>query len=172
MAGLGDDVATDPFIDPDPTVKRRKTDLTAPDHGAPIRSVQLPLSGETLYSLPDESLLKEGSPHKARSKASDEVVGRLQSVLDDFNIDANVTGYTRGPTVTRYEVELGQGVKVEKILGVQKNIAYAVASEDVRILSPIPGKSAVGWRSRTSTRRSSPSVTCSARATPATTTTR
>ncbi|WP_415093313.1 DNA translocase FtsK [Nocardioides sp.] len=124
-----------PFIDPDPTAKRRR----------PIAmGEQLPLSGDVVYTLPEESVLKEGSPHKARSKASDAVVMRLQTVLDDFSIDASVTGYTRGPTVTRYEVELGQGVKVEKILGVQKNIAYAVASEDVRILSPIPGKSAVG----------------------------
>jgi DNA segregation ATPase FtsK/SpoIIIE, S-DNA-T family len=144
---VGLDAAADhvPFIDPDPTVKRRKADLAPPPiMGAPLRSEQLPLSGEVVYHLPSDDALKEGSPHKPRSKASDDVVLRLQGVMNDFGIDAQVTGYTRGPTVTRYEVELGQGVKVEKILGVQKNIAYAVASEDVRILSPIPGKSAVG----------------------------
>ncbi|UDY25069.1 FtsK/SpoIIIE family DNA translocase [Nocardioides sp. Kera G14] len=149
--GFGDDEPTEvepaAFVDPDPTVERRRADLVTPPPppmGAPVRSEQLPLSGDVVYTLPADTMLKEGSPHKARSAASDAVVGRLQTVLDDFNIDARVTGYTRGPTVTRYEVELGQGVKVEKILGVQKNIAYAVASEDVRILSPIPGKSAVG----------------------------
>ncbi|BBH15835.1 DNA translocase FtsK [Nocardioides baekrokdamisoli] len=121
-----------------------KAALAPPHSPVPARAEQLKLGGDITYTLPDVKLLKEGSPHKARSKASDDVVGRLRNTLAEFGIDARVTGYTRGPTVTRYEIELGVGVKVEKILNVQKNIAYAVASENVRILSPIPGKSAVG----------------------------
>jgi S-DNA-T family DNA segregation ATPase FtsK/SpoIIIE len=122
-----------------------KEALDPPSHTPlPARVEQLSLSGDIVYSLPDSQVLKPGSVHRARSKASDAVVERLTQVLEEFDIDAQVTGYTRGPTVTRYIVELGPAVKVEKITGIQKNIAYAVASADVRILSPIPGKSAVG----------------------------
>ena len=108
------------------------------------RPQQLLLSSDTKYELPPADLLRSGPAAKGKSKVNETVVTALKQVFEQFEVDAQVTGFMRGPTVTRYEVELGNGVKVEAISALSKNIAYAVASGEIRILSPIPGKSAVG----------------------------
>lgn len=135
--------------EPEPTPSKLAVpDLTksSPDDARdlPPRAEQLQLAGDITYALPSLDLLTRGGPGKSRSAANDAVVDSLTTVFTEFKVDAAVTGFTRGPTVTRYEVELGPAVKVEKITALAKNIAYAVASPDVRIISPIPGKSAVG----------------------------
>ncbi|MFH8925994.1 DNA translocase FtsK [Streptomyces pristinaespiralis] len=103
-----------------------------------------PSAREITYTLPPMDLLQRGAPATSRTAANDAIVASLTNLFAEFRVDTAVTGFTRGPTVTRYELELGPAVKVERIIALTKNIAYAVASPDVRIISPIPGKSAVG----------------------------
>ncbi len=133
---------------PSPAPKTRAVKVPVPVPTGPPKGPETQLSLDRAldgsYQLPPAPLLKLGPPPKQHSSANDDMINRINGVLAEFRVDAAVTGFNRGPTVTRYEVELGPGVKVEAITRLTRNIAYAVATDSVRLLAPIPGKSAVG----------------------------
>ena len=102
------------------------------------RAAQLP------YRLPPLDLLRAGTTRTPAAKSSTETIRALEATLRDFGVDAAVARVTRGPTVTRFEIELGQGVKVNRVMSLANDIAYALATPEVRMLAPIPGRSAIG----------------------------
>lgn len=139
----------EPTVEVPPAPKPRRAGAVVKDHTPPPApkaeefTVARTIDSED-YVLPPADLLIEGEPAKAGTSANDAMIDAISGVMEQFKIDAAVTGYTRGPTVTRYELELGPGVKVEKVTQLHRNISYAVATDNVRLLAPIPGKSAVG----------------------------
>jgi DNA segregation ATPase FtsK/SpoIIIE, S-DNA-T family len=117
--------------------------------GEPVASLRIPPAGPTDpsgggYEMPPATLLRAGTPPKTRTRAAETTQAAITGVLGEFNIDAKVAAFTRGPTVTTFEITPGPGVQVNKITRLRDNIALAVASDAVRIIAPIPGKSAIG----------------------------
>src|SRR5512132_3363133 len=96
------------------------------------------------WKLPPANVLKRSTKHEIDRRFVEEGGKVLEATLAEFGVVAKLSGMTVGPTVTRYELELGSGVKVNRVTGLSHDIAYAMASPDVRILAPIPGRSAIG----------------------------
>ncbi|MDO4899104.1 DNA translocase FtsK [Actinomyces sp.] len=140
----GDAAAPATRAEPDAATEETPVVADEQDFADAIALAQMELPDGSTYRLPEESLLEPGHGHATRTDANDAIVNRLQDVFTEFGVDATVTGYTRGPQVTRYEVHLGRGVNVSRVTGQAKNIAYAVGSDEIRLLTPIPGKSAIG----------------------------
>jgi S-DNA-T family DNA segregation ATPase FtsK/SpoIIIE len=105
------------------------------------RTITTPLGP---YHLPPLDLLRAAPPSNADARAEQDTLAALERTLETFGVDARVVAAHRGPTVTMYEVAVASGTKVNKVLGLSSDIAYALATPDVRIQAPIPGKSAIG----------------------------
>ena len=138
-----DDFAAMPIADDDPTL----TDLPpviSEEPGGQLAIEVGPRRRGSGWKLPPASLLRKGDNKPADRKAVEEGGKVLEAALQQHGVDAKLIGSTIGPTVTRYELELAPGVKVNRVTGLSHDIAYAMASADVRILAPIPGRSAIG----------------------------
>jgi len=130
-----------PKLDPAPGAKGAlEAEAAAPAPAEPVADSP-PKGG---YKTPPLDLLATSAAAEISRKSIDETIATLERTLQQFEVDAKVTGFTSGPTVTRFEIELGPAVKVNRVVGLQNEIRYALASGDLRILAPIPGRSAIG----------------------------
>jgi S-DNA-T family DNA segregation ATPase FtsK/SpoIIIE len=143
---------------PAPTGKARRTVPPPPVHAPPqpagparpkgdasraARPVRRPATAVG-YQKPPLDLLARGAKVAQDKRTLEETARDLEDTLVQHGVDARLTRIVPGPTVTRYEIELAPGVKVAKVTGLAHDIAYALATPDVRILAPIPGRSAIG----------------------------
>jgi len=136
----------DDFADADDEELEDDDELEPAARARPERSQQLamPVGSSRSYKLPPLELLSKAGAREVSARSIEETIKILESTLEQFSVDAAVTGYTAGPTVTRFEIELGAGVKVNRVLSLSNEIKYALASGELRFLAPIPGRSAIG----------------------------
>jgi S-DNA-T family DNA segregation ATPase FtsK/SpoIIIE len=115
------------------------------DPGEPAPLFDLPSGEHAAYRLPDPGVLRKSRPLKgAPGKAAERTSEALVQALANFGIDAHLVGQVVGPRVTRHELQLAPGTKVGKVAALKDDLAYALATTEIRILAPIPGKQAVG----------------------------
>jgi DNA segregation ATPase FtsK/SpoIIIE, S-DNA-T family len=143
-----DDDAPDPTV-PDKPKRRRAPKFVAPAPAEAPDPEQLeialgPAGKASQWKLPALTLLDRSGSHQVDRRSIEETGRTLEKALADHGVETRLVGMVVGPTVTRYELELGPGVKVNRVTSLHKDIAYAMATPDVRILAPIPGKQAIG----------------------------
>ena len=144
---LGLDVPDDEVIvlpeSPEASDVELEPDEPEPATGRPTKARTVSTASGP-YQLPPLDLLRTAPPSTADGRDEHDTMAALERTLQTFGVDARVTGCSRGPTVSMYEVDIAAGTKVNKVLQLSSDIAYALATPDVRIIAPIPGKSAIG----------------------------
>lgn len=126
----------------EPTIKL--PEVTVPTQVEQLEIDLSPAQSDSIWKLPPLSLLKRTSAQTHDTEAIKARGLQLEGALAEHGVTTRLSGMVVGPTVTRYELELGVGVKVNQVINLSKDIAYAMASPDVRIIAPIPGKQAIG----------------------------
>ena len=136
--------------EPDPTDQPAGDDVDQPqsEQGRPGTAARAMESGgdsdSTPYRAPPLDLLSRGAEGEGDRQGPERTAAALRQALADHGVDARIVGVVSGPSVTRFEIELAPGVKVQKLSALSNDIAYALATPDVRLLVPIPGRSAIG----------------------------
>ena len=130
MVELPESAEVEPEDEPEPSARPAKARTVSTASGP--------------YQLPPLDLLRSAPVSTSDGRDEKETMEALERTLRTFGVDARVTGTSRGPTVSMYEVDIAAGTKVNKVLQLSSDIAYALATPDVRIIAPIPGKSAIG----------------------------
>jgi DNA segregation ATPase FtsK/SpoIIIE, S-DNA-T family len=131
-----------PVVVSAPEPEEEPADIAVVEDDEGQMAIDLTAHGE--WKLPAREMLKRSVEKEVDHRLVEQGGDVLETTMRDFGVDAKLIGMTIGPTVTRYELELAAGVKVNRVTGLNHDIAYAMASPDVRILAPIPGRSAIG----------------------------
>ena len=124
--------------------KRKQKKKPAPDGSEQLKIELGPAAENSIWRLPSSKILSRSTTHDIDEKLVEARGMRLQEALAAHGVETRLSDMTVGPTVTRYALQLGEGVKVARITSLHKDIAYALAAADVRILAPIPGQQAIG----------------------------
>ncbi|HEY2869296.1 MAG TPA: DNA translocase FtsK [Gaiellales bacterium] len=134
-------VADEPEREPEP---ENLADDDPFDEPTPVLAPPMPAPGRRPYRLPKTSILKRSAASRGAGQDHEKIARQLVEALANFGVEARVVGMVTGPRVTRYELQLAPGIKVSRVSQLRDDLAYALATTEIRILAPIPGKQAVG----------------------------